>query len=59
MARNIQTVASTLNRLTDRAFLDAMSDSDQRAMSEFITDYFCEDPDMESSDSEQEEEPCK
>ena len=37
------TVAKTLNRLTDRVFLEALSASDSDAMTQLIEDYFCGD----------------
>ena len=42
-------VASVLNRLTDRAFIDALTSGDKERMSDFITDYLCVDPDMDVS----------
>lgn len=52
-------VASVLNRLTDRAFIDALSSGDKERMSDFIADYFCVDPETDVSDNEEEEEPSK
>ena len=52
-------VASALNRLTDRAFIDALSSGDRERMSHFISDYFCVDRETDMSDSEEEEEPSK
>ena len=57
MAQDTQQVTSALIQLTDRAFVDALSSRDQQAMSEFIADFFCEDPETDLS-SEEEEEPC-
>ena len=37
------TVAKTLNRLTDRVFTEALSASDNDAMTQLIEDYFCRD----------------
>ena len=48
-----------LNRLTDRAFIDALSSGDKERMSDFIVDYFCVDPETDVSDNEEEEEPSK
>ena len=50
-------VASVLNRITEQSFVDAMSTSDREAMSDFVADYFCGDPETDESDNEEEEEP--
>ena len=52
-------VASALNWLTNRVFIDALSSEDRERMSDFISDYFCVDPETDMSDSEEEEEPSK
>ena len=36
-------VASTLNKLTDRAFITALRPRDQASMSDLIADFFCGD----------------
>ena len=54
--RNSERVASALNRLTDRVFVDALSAGDQSAMSDLVADFFG-DPDTDISDSEEKEEP--
>ena len=41
MAREAATVASVLNKLTDSAFADLLSDRDKLAMTDFIEDFFC------------------
>ena len=38
-------VARTLNRLTDSAFIEALSASDSATMADLIEDYFCNDRD--------------
>ena len=57
MARNSESVASALNRLTDMVFVDALSAGDQSAVSDLVADFFFGDPDTDISDSEEEEEP--
>ena len=55
-----QRVASTLNRFTDRVFIDTLSARDQTSMSDLIADFFCgADTDTDTNDSEEEEEPGK
>ena len=49
-------VASALNRLADRAFLDVLSLRDKSSMVFLIADFFAEDTQMDA-DSEEEEEP--
>ena len=51
MARPEQ-VASMLNRLTDRAFMDALSTRDQQSMSDLIAEFFCADPETEDEEEE-------
>ena len=53
MARKADLVASALNRITDRVFVDALSSSDRAAMSELAADFFC---DVESIDNGNESE---
>ena len=55
MARDSRKVASALNRLTDRSFVDALSPRDR---DELIVDFFYNDPETDLSD-EEEEEPGK
>ena len=52
-------VATTLNKITDPAFMAALSSRDQMAMSDLVADFFCGDPDTDMSDVEDEEEPVK
>ena len=53
-------VASALNRLTDKVFVEALSFRDQDAMADIVADVFCGDPDTDvSDDSEEEAEPGK
>ena len=60
MAHNTERVAYTLNRLTDGAFVNALSARDQDLMSDFVSDFFCRDPETDIDDSsEEEEEPRK
>ena len=49
-------VASALNRLADRAFLDVLSLRDKSSMVDLIADFFAEDAQTDA-DSEEEEEP--
>ena len=49
-------VASALNRLADRAFLDVQSPRDKTSMADLIVDFFTEDT-QTNADSEEEEEP--
>ena len=58
MARDSRKVASALNRLTDRSFVDALSPRDRDSMHELIADFFYNDPETDLSD-EEEEEPGK
>ena len=51
-------VASALNRLTDRVFIEALSFRDQDAMADLVANFFCGDTDV-SDDSEEEAEPGK
>ena len=37
--------------------MDPLTSQDQQAMSEFIADFFCEDPETDLGSSEEEEEP--
>ena len=46
MAQPADSVARTLNRLTDRAFVDGLTGNDRAAMEEFIQDYFCDENDL-------------
>lgn len=55
MAHDSQKVASALNGLTDRAFVDALSPRDQDSMHQLIADFFCNDPETDISDKEEEE----
>ena len=55
MAKRVR-VATTLNRLADQAFTEALSSRDQLAMSDLVADFFCDAPDTEDSDLEEEEE---
>ena len=48
--------ASTLNKLTDRAFVTALSPRDQASMCGLIADFFCGHLDTDVSDFEEEEE---
>ena len=48
-------VASALNRLTDRVFVEALSFRDQDAMADLVADFFCGDPDTDVSDDNEEE----
>ena len=47
-------VASALNRLADRAFLDVLSPRDKSSMVDLITDFFAEDTQTDA-DCEEEE----
>ena len=49
-------VASALNRLADRAFLDVLSPRDKSSVADLIADFFAEDTQTDA-DSEEEEEP--
>ena len=49
-------VASALNRLADRAFLDVLSPRDKSSEADLIADFFAEDTQTDA-DSEEEEEP--
>ena len=55
MAQKADLVASPLNRITERVFVDALSSSDRVAMSELVADFFCEDESIDD-DNESEEE---
>ena len=60
MAHNTERVAYTLNRLTDRAFVNTLSVRDQDLRSDFISNFFCRDLQTDIDDSsEEEEEPHK
>ena len=56
MAVDSKTVATVLNRHTERSFMEALNSRDQQLMTNFVMDYFCEAPE---TDSEEEEEPGK
>ena len=55
MAQKANLVASPLNRITDRVFVDALSSSDRVAMSEQVADFFCEDEGIEDGNEREEE----
>ena len=40
-------VASAINRLTDRVFVEALSSRDQDTMADLVADFFCGDPDTD------------
>ena len=57
MARKADLVASALNRITDRVFVDALSSSNRAAMSELVADFFCDDESIvDGNESEKEAE---
>ena len=57
MAQKANLVASALNRITDRVFVDALSSSDRVATSEQVADFFCEDERIvDGNESEEEAE---
>ena len=55
MARKVDLVASALNRITDRVFVDALSFSDRAAMSELVADFFCDDEGIDDCNKSEEE----
>ena len=56
MAQKADLVASALNRITDRVFVDALSSSDRAAMSELVADFFCDESIDDGNESEEEVE---
>ena len=56
MAQKADLVASALNRITDRVFVDALSSSDRAAMSELVADFFCDEIIDDGNESEEEAE---
>ena len=56
MAQKADLVASALNRITDRVFVDALSSSDRAAMSELVADFFCDERIDDGNESEEEAE---
>ena len=48
-------VATTLNRLTDQAFTQALSARDRGALSDLIEEFFCSAPPSNSDEEEEEE----
>ena len=56
MAQKADLVASALNRITDRVFVDALSSSDRAAMSELVADFFCDESIDDGNESEEEAE---
>ena len=44
MAEGNDRVATVLNRLTDKEFTDALSASDRAALSDLVSEYFCDTP---------------
>ena len=55
MAQKADLVASFLNRITDRVFVDALSSSDRAAMSELVADFFCDDESIDDGNESEEE----
>ena len=55
MAQKTDLVASALNRITDRVFVDALSSSDRAAMSELVADFFCDDESTDDGNESEEE----
>ena len=55
MARKADLVASALNRIIDRVFVDALSSSDRAAMSELVADTFCDDESIDNRNESEEE----
>ena len=47
-------VASALNRIVDRAFLDVLSPHDKSSMVDLITDFFAEDTQTDTDSKEEE-----
>ena len=44
MAEGDDRIVTALNRLTDREFTDALSASDRAALSDLVSEYFCDTP---------------
>ena len=59
MAHRRQSVASALNRLTEKPFTAALSQRDRHNLSDFIADFFCTGAETDAEGSEEEEEPGK
>ena len=59
MAHRSQSVASALNRLTEKPFTAALSQRDRHNLSDFIADFFCTSAETDAEGSEEEEEPGK
>ena len=55
MAEATDRVALALNRLSDKVFMDALSDRDRGSMAELVAEFFCSAPDNPLDDDEGED----
>ena len=51
MAESADLVAKALNRLTDEAFTDVLTDRDRGSLSDLVHEFFCSAPDPSDADS--------
>ena len=50
MAESADLVAKALNRLTDEAFTDVLTDRDRGSLSDLVHEFFCSAPDPSDAD---------